>query len=86
MVVIVCTQISYASSGPMLTITSHPSFDNKDTVLKPNSLTYNFVEVSTHNLETSQTWGFCMDFLNHKEEIWIFYQVFLLSPLQSTVH
>jgi hypothetical protein len=28
---------------------------------------YNHVEVSGHNLdESSQTWGFCMDFLNHK--------------------
>ncbi len=25
------------------------------------------VEVSGHNLESSQTWGFCMDFLNHME-------------------
>ncbi len=25
---------------------------------KPNSWTYNFVEVSGHNLESSQTWGF----------------------------
>jgi hypothetical protein len=28
--------------------------------LKPNSWTYNFVEVSGHNLESSQTWGFCV--------------------------
>jgi hypothetical protein len=34
---------------------------------KPNSRMYNFVEVSRHNLESSQTWGFCMDFLNHRE-------------------
>ncbi len=27
-------------------------------LLKPNSWTYNFVEVSGHNLESSQTWGF----------------------------
>ncbi len=26
--------------------------------LKPNSWTYDFVEVSGHNLESSQTWGF----------------------------
>ncbi len=31
--------------------------------LKRNSLVYNFVEVSVHNLESSQTW---MDFLNHR--------------------
>ncbi len=29
---------------------------------KPNSRTYNFVEVSGHNLEFPQTWGFFMDF------------------------
>jgi hypothetical protein len=27
---------------------------------KPNSWTYNFAEVSGHDLESSQTWGFCM--------------------------
>ncbi len=53
---------------------------------KPNSWTYNFVEVSGHNLESSQTWGFCMDFLNHSEGGMVFYQVFLLSPLQCTVN
>jgi hypothetical protein len=36
-------------------------------VLKPNSWMYNFIEVSGHNLERSQTWGCCVDFLNHKE-------------------
>ncbi len=35
--------------------------------LKPNSWTYNCAEVSGHTLESSQTWGFCMDFLNHRE-------------------
>ncbi len=44
-----------------------------------------FREVSGHNLESSQTWGFCMDFLNHREEGMVFYQVFLLSPLQCKV-
>jgi hypothetical protein len=38
--------------------------------LKPNSWTYNFVEFSGHNLESSQTWDFCMDFLNHREGVW----------------
>ncbi len=42
-----------------------------------------FHEVSGHNLESSQTWGFCMDFLNHWERGVVFYQVFLLSPLQK---
>ncbi len=51
--------------------------------MKPNSWTYNIIEVSWHNLESSQTWGLCMDFLNHREGGIIFYQVFLLSPLQS---
>ncbi len=41
-----------------------------------------FFEVSGHNLESSQTWSFCMDFLNQREEGMGFYQVFLLSPLQ----
>ncbi len=39
-------------------------------LLKPNSWTYNFIEVSWHNLESSQTWGFCMDFLNQREGVW----------------
>ncbi len=55
-------------------------------VQKPNSWTYNFAEVSGHNLESFQTWGFCMDFLNHREGGMVFYQVFLLSPLQCTVN
>jgi hypothetical protein len=46
---------------------------------------YNFVEVSGHNLESPQTLGFCMDFLNHGEGGIVFYQAFLLSPLQCTV-
>jgi hypothetical protein len=52
-------------------------------IQKPNSWTYNFVEVSWHNLEISQTWGFWMDFLNHKEGGMFFYQVFLLSVQYS---
>jgi hypothetical protein len=44
-----------------------------------------FFEVSSHNLESSQTWGFCMFFLNHKEWGRGFYQVILLSPLQCTI-
>ncbi len=35
-------------------------------VQKPNSCTYNFVEVSGHNLESSQTWGFRIQCLHHK--------------------
>ncbi len=38
-----------------------------------------FIDVSGQNLENSQIWGFCMDFLNHREGG----MVFLLSPLQK---
>jgi hypothetical protein len=34
---------------------------------------------------SSQTSGFCLDFLNHTEGDMVSYQVFLLSPLQCTV-
>ncbi len=54
-------------------------------VKKPNSWMYNFLEISGHNLESSQTWGFCMDFLNHREGSMVFYHVFFLSTLQCTV-
>ena len=54
-------------------------------VQKLNSLTYNLVAVSGHNLESSQTWGFCMDFLSLGEGGVVFYQVFRLTPLQCTV-
>jgi hypothetical protein len=47
--------------------------------------TNNFVEVSGHNLESSQTWGFCMALLNHRKGGMVFYQVLLFSPLQCTV-
>jgi hypothetical protein len=43
----------------------------------------NIFEVFRHNNESSQTCGFCKDFLNHLGEGGVvFYQVFLLSPLQ----
>ncbi len=48
------------------------------------SWTYNFFEDPGHNLESSQTWGFCMDFLNHREGGVVLYEFFLLSPLQCT--
>ena len=35
-------------------------------LLKPNSWTYNFVEVSGHNFESSQTWGFRIQRLHYK--------------------
>jgi hypothetical protein len=59
--------------------------NNVHTVLKPNSWTYTFDEVSEQNFESSQTLGYCTDFLNHREGGMVFYQVFLLSPLQWTV-
>ncbi len=43
------------------------------------------VEVSEHNLESSQTWVFCMDFLNQKEGLLFSIRFSLLSPLQCTV-
>ncbi len=54
--------------------------------LKPNTWTYHFFQVFGHNLGSSQTWGFCMEFLNQSEGGMVLYQVFLLSPLQGTVH
>ncbi len=35
-------------------------------IQKPNSWTYNFVQVSGHNLESSQTGGFRVQFLQYK--------------------
>jgi hypothetical protein len=32
---------------------------------KPNSWTYNFVEISGYNLESYQNWGFCIQRLHH---------------------
>ncbi len=32
----------------------------------------NFIKVYAHNLESYQTWGFCMDFLNHGEGRMVF--------------
>jgi hypothetical protein len=34
---------------------------------------YNVVEVSGHNLESSQTRGSCMDFLNHRKGGMVFF-------------
>ncbi len=54
------------------------------TVQKPNSWTYNFVEVSGHDLESSQTWGFFMDFLTLREVVWfsVRFSSFLLYSAQ----
>ncbi len=52
-------------------------------VQKPNSWTYNFVEVSWHTLESSQTGGFCMDFLNQREEgMFSMFSCFLLYSVK----
>ncbi len=40
-----------------------PRFSN---VLKPTSWTYDFVKVSGHNIESSQTWGFRIQYLHYK--------------------
>ncbi len=58
-------------------------FFHSELSLKLNSWTYNFIAVSGHNLESSQTWGFLMDFLQHRQGGMVSYQVFLLSPLQG---
>ncbi len=69
------TQFSYLSSqrGGETMILQHiiPSAKFKCRVftrtLKPNSWTYNFVEISGHNLlESSQTWGFRIQCLHYK--------------------
>jgi hypothetical protein len=53
-------------------------------LLMPNSGTYNFVvDVFGHNLESSQTWGFFMDFLYHGEGGMDSYQGF--PPFSFTV-
>jgi hypothetical protein len=51
----------------------------------PNSWTYNLLDVSGRNLESSQTWGYCVDFLNHREGVVFLFQFFPLSPLQCRV-
>jgi hypothetical protein len=53
---------------------------------KVKTPSYNFVEVSGHNLDSTQTWGFCGDFLNRKEGGMVYYQFFLLSPLHCTLY
>ncbi len=54
--------------------------------MKPNSWMYNFIEVSGHNLESFQTWGFFTDFLNRKGKgVWFFIR-FSSFLLYSTVH
>ncbi len=40
--------------------------ENRRGVLKPNSWTYNFVEVSGHNLDSSQTWSYRIQCLHYQ--------------------
>ncbi len=46
-------------------LTSFPPCYSQSPLQKPNSWTYNFVEVSGHNLESSQTWGFHIQCLQY---------------------
>jgi hypothetical protein len=50
---------------------------------KLNSWTYNCVEVYRHKLRVFQTWGFCIDFWNHREGGMVFYKVFLFWKLEE---
>ncbi len=43
-----------------------PNQTKKTREQKPNSWTSNFDEVSGHNLESYQTWGFCLQSLHYK--------------------
>ncbi len=57
-------------------------------VQKPNSWTYNHVEVSEHNLGSYQTLGFCMDFFKHREGVWFsirFSSVLLTETVRGCV-
>ncbi len=67
--------ITYCTIGLVVTLFSR-------FLLKPNSWTYYFTEVSRHNLESSQTWGFWMDFLNHRKGGMVFSKVTSFSPSQ----
>ncbi len=51
----------------------------------PNSWTDDSFEVFGHNLESSQTWDFCMDFFKPYGRGCGFLSCFLPSPLQCTV-
>ncbi len=63
----------YASNKPktwhveaQLAMKSSTGASHPHSLHKQNSWTYNFVEVSGHNLENSQTWGFCVQCLHYK--------------------
>ncbi len=56
--------------APLNKVRYHPFclfFRHSCIYYRPNSWTYIFFEFSGQNIESSQTWGFCIDFLNHRE-------------------
>jgi hypothetical protein len=55
------------------------------TTAKAKFINVHFVEVSGLYVQSSQTLGFSSDFLYHRERGMVYYQVFVLSPLQRTV-
>ncbi len=57
--------------------------DKTNSIQKPNSWTYNFVEVSGHNLESSKTWGFHIQCLLQTSFKPDYIQEFHLSWVQS---
>ncbi len=62
---------------------SHNVYISKE---RKETWTYHFVEVSGHNLESSQAWIFCMDFLNQREGGFsIRFTCFLLYSILYTV-
>ncbi len=82
-VMMLVTRLFWKSSSDSRSFSSY-IYSVQTRTQKPNSWTCNFVEVSEHNLESSQTWGFSMDFLNHREGGMVFYQIssFLLYSVQ----
>ncbi len=83
--VVVYAPVKRADTPPVSTLLLYVLCGYTLQVHQPSLWTYHFVEVSGPNLESPQTRGFCMDFLNHREGGMVFFQVFLLSPLQCTV-
>ncbi len=61
-----CQYLSFSVWFPLSLKHWSPLLYSTVPVQKPNSWTNHFVEVSGHNLESSQTCGFCIDVLNHR--------------------
>jgi len=61
------TRSQSTSSGHRAHLDTRGHITSSHKAQKPNSWTYNFIEVSGRNLESSLTSGFCMDFLNQRE-------------------